>query len=173
MSPERPWSVPLRFNEVGNGVRRRLEPDEAARARIAAFLDLAALERLTADLEIAPEGEGTRIRGHFEADVIYTCGVTVETFPAKVAADFAVSVVPADKTSQEAVGEVEIDLDSADPPDVVEGGVIELGGYVVEHLALELDPFPRKPGAEFEPPPEEREESPFAKLAAFKPRTSE
>jgi uncharacterized metal-binding protein YceD (DUF177 family) len=173
MSQERPWSAPLRFNEVGNGVRKRLEADDAARARIAAFLDLAGLERLTAELDIAPEGEGARIKGRLEAGVIYTCSVTAEDFPANIAADFAISVVPADKVSQDPVSEVEIDLDSADPPDVIEGGAIDLGGYVVEHLALELDPFPRLPGAEFEPPPEEREESPFAKLATFKPRTAE
>ena len=42
-----------------------------------------------------------------------------------------------------------------------------MSGYVVEHLALELDPFPRKPGAVFVQPPEPTEISPFAALKAL------
>jgi uncharacterized metal-binding protein YceD (DUF177 family) len=60
-------------------------------------------------------------------------------------------------------------LDAVDPPDLIEDGIIDLGGYVVEHLALELDPFPRKPGAEFTPPETDPEPSPFAVLARLKP----
>jgi hypothetical protein len=39
---------------------------------------------------------------------------------------------------------------------------------VVEHLALEIDPFPRKPGAEFDYQPPAQEESPFAVLKNLK-----
>jgi hypothetical protein len=35
---------------------------------------------------------------------------------------------------------------------------------VVEHLALELDPFPRKPGVTFDYAPPVEETSPFAAL---------
>ncbi|WP_236627552.1 hypothetical protein [Caulobacter sp. B11] len=44
-----------------------------------------------------------------------------------------------------------------------------MSGYVIEHLALELDPFPRKPGAVFVAPPEPVELSPFAALKRLKP----
>jgi hypothetical protein len=40
--------------------------------------------------------------------------------------------------------------------------------YIVEHLALAIDPFPRKPGAEFEFTPPAEEESPFAVLKKLK-----
>jgi glycosyltransferase involved in cell wall biosynthesis len=49
-------------------------------------------------------------------------------------------------------------------PDLIENGQIDLGQYAVEQLALRLDPFPRKPGAEFVQPPEPAEISPFAVL---------
>jgi hypothetical protein len=39
-----------------------------------------------------------------------------------------------------------------------------VAGYVTEHLALEIDPFPRKPGVEFDYQPPEEETSPFAAL---------
>ena len=54
-------------------------------------------------------------------------------------------------------------------PEPIEGDVIDLGGYLVEHLSLELDPFPRKPGAVFEQPPEPGEISPFAVLKGLRP----
>ena len=44
---------------------------------------------------------------------------------------------------------------------------------MIEHLALELDPFPRKPGAVFVQPPEPTELSPFAALKSLKPKDGE
>ncbi|KAF7441445.1 Ubiquinol-cytochrome C chaperone [Pyrenophora tritici-repentis] len=46
-------------------------------------------------------------------------------------------------------------LDEEDA-DLIEDGKIDLGQYAVEQLALSLDPFPRKPGAEFVQPEEPR-----------------
>ena len=61
-------------------------------------------------------------------------------------------------------GELELDPDAPDAPDVLETDAVDVAGYVVEHLALELDPFPRKPGVTFEYQPPEEETSPFAAL---------
>ena len=60
--------------------------------------------------------------------------------------------------------EVDYDPEAPDPPDVLHGEAIDVAGYVVEHLALEIDPFARKPGVEFEYTPPDEEESPFAVL---------
>ena len=51
---------------------------------------------------------------------------------------------------------------------MLEGDDLDLGAYLVEHLALEIDPFPRKPGVEWEPPPAETPASPFAVLQQLK-----
>ena len=53
-------------------------------------------------------------------------------------------------------------------PDLIEEGRIDLGQYAVEQLALSLDPFPRKEGAEFVQPPEPTEISPFSVLRSLK-----
>ena len=56
-------------------------------------------------------------------------------------------------------------LETGDPPDPIIGGKIDLGALASEFLALGLDPYPRKPGAKFQPagetgtPPDAR--SPF------------
>ena len=53
---------------------------------------------------------------------------------------------------------------------MLEGDAIDVAAYVVEHLALEIDPFPRKPGAAFDYSPPDKEESPFAVLKNLKPK---
>jgi hypothetical protein len=51
-------------------------------------------------------------------------------------------------------------------PEPLVGGVVDLGAIATEFLVLGLDPYPRKPGAIFEPPQErEPDENPFAALA--------
>lgn len=168
MSGDSPWSVPLRLVDLARGpVRRELEADEAVRRKLARHLGLDALESLTADLTVTPWLDGAQIEGRFDAAVSYLCSASGEPFQAKERGDFTVRVVPAGSPNapQEDTGE-EIDLDpeADDPPDVLESDVVDLGGYVVEHLSLELDPFPRKPGAVFEPPQAEESASPFAVL---------
>ncbi|NEX92085.1 DUF177 domain-containing protein [Caulobacter sp. 17J65-9] len=171
MTPQRddiPWSVPVRLEVVGAGLTRRLVAEEAVRARIAKALDLAGLDSLEADVEVRPVLDTHyEIRGRFRAAVVYTCGVTLETFPSEVDGDFDMRATtdPA-AVSYEDSGE--ITLETMDPPDLIEHGVLDLGAYVVEQLALGLDAFPRKPGVEFETPAQEAEPSPFAKLAQLK-----
>ena len=61
-------------------------------------------------------------------------------------------------------------LDSArgDVAKLLQDDAIDVAGYVIEHLALEIDPFPRKPGAEFDYKSPTQEESPFAVLKNLK-----
>jgi len=167
---DQPWTVPVRTGEIGRGVKRRLEADAPARARIARALDLQALDRLEAEVSLAPTAEGYEARGTLHAELTQTCGVTLEPLPADLRTDFAVRFVEAGEAEPaEPAHEVVVTLEDEDPPDVIEGGVVDLGAYVVEHLALALDPFPRKPGAVFEAPAQEAEPSPFAALARLKP----
>lgn len=168
MSADSPWSVPLRLVDLARGpVRRALKADEATRRKLARHLGLDALDSLTADLLAKPWLDGAELEGRFDAAVTYLCSATGEPFQARESGDFTVRVVPAGSPNapQEDFGE-EIDLDpeADDPPDVLDGDVVDLGGYVIEHLSLELDPFPRKPGAVFEPPKAEESASPFAVL---------
>jgi uncharacterized metal-binding protein YceD (DUF177 family) len=169
-----PWPVTIRLGEVARHatakpLSRRLEADEAARRRIAKTLDLVRLDRLEADLDLSGWFDGARIDGRWRAEIVQTCGVTLEDFPTSLSGEFTVRVVPEGSAhAAPDLHEVEIDLEAEEPPDVVESDEIDLGGYVVEHLALEIDPFPRKPGAVFEPPAEPPEASPFAALLKLK-----
>ena len=160
-----PYSEPVRLHQVGAGVTRRLEPDAAARARIAKALDLASLDAFVAEVTLAPAPAGWRMSGRVRASLAQTCGITLEPLPVEVDAPFAISLAEAvDEDSEEIV----ITLDD-ESPDMIEGGQVDLGQYAVEQLALLLDPFPRKPGAEFVQPPEPTEISPFSVLKQLRP----
>ena len=166
-----PWSVPLRLSEVQRGARTlNLVADEAVRARIADLLELSSLSRLEGEVTASPWLDGADVRARWSAELEQTCSVTAEPLPTMLSGDFHVRAVPADsRAAPTPEAEVSVDPEAEDPPDVLDGDTLDLGGYLVEALALELDPFPRAPGAEFQPPDEPPEPSPFAALAALKP----
>ena len=159
-TPDLPYSEPLRLHQIGTGVTRTLEPDAAVRGRIAKALDLASLDAFVAEMTVTPSPGGWKLTGRVKASLAQTCGVTLEPLPVKIDAPFTVSL--AEQTEEDS-DEIVITLDD-ESPDPVEGGQVDLGQYAVEQLALMLDPFPRKPGAEFVQPPEPAEISPFAVL---------
>lgn len=162
--PELPWSEPVRLHQIGSGVKRTLVPDETAVRRIVRALDLASLDSFEADVELVPDAVGWTLSGRVRASLAQTCGITLEPLPLEIDDTFSVQLSePVDEESDEIVITMEDET-----PDIVEDGQIDLGQYVVEQLALRLDPFPRKPGAEFVQPPEPAEISPFAVLKSLR-----
>ena len=170
-TPPLPFSDPVRINQIGAGLERTLTPDPEAIRRIARALDLQALDGFTAELSLAPT-PSTRewtLKGRVRAHAVQTCGITLEPLPVDVDRRFSIQLAEA---APEQTDEIEVSLDE-DDADLIEDGKIDLGQYVVEQLALALDPFPRKPGATFVQPEEPAEISPFAALKALKPRDGE
>lgn len=160
------WPNPVGMGDVARGpVRRELEADEATRRRIARSLGLQSLDSLTASVGVSAWLDGAEVKGRWSAALTQTCVVTLDPLATELSGEFVIRLVPPD--SDAAPGETEeIDLDpeADDPPDIMESDVIDVGHYVVEHLALEIDPFPRKPGVEFVQPDGSEPESPFAVL---------
>jgi hypothetical protein len=66
--------------------------------------------------------------------------------------------------------DVESDVEIPDPPEPIIGGAIDLGRLATDALLLGIDPYPRKPGAAFEPQvtAADPEDHPFAALKALK-----
>ena len=166
--PPLPYSEPLRLHHIGAGVQRRLTPDANAIKRIARALDLQALDMFEVDINLVPTVSGWRLDGRVMADAVQTCGLTLEPLPVHIDRKFSVQMVEATEREPEEDGEIDLELDD-DSADQLEGGSLDLGQYAVEQLALSLDPFPRKPGAVFEQPPEPGEISPFAVLKGLRP----
>ncbi len=167
------WSKPVRLHELGGGTLTvRLEPDADERAQIAKTLGLEALPALTAKLTLKPWLDGAEITGRFDAVVEQICAVSLDPFEHPLAGEIELRAVPHGSPHAPAAagGELDYDPEAPDPPDVLDGDSLDLAGYVVEHLALEIDPFARKPGAEFEFAQPAEEDSPFAVLKKLKDR---
>lgn len=166
------WRHVIRLSELARGpLTVTLEPDAETRAAIAKELGLVSLPALHGRMNVRPWLDGAEINGRFSAVVEQICGVTLDPFETPIEGDFLVQAVPAGSPNAPADsggGEIEMDLEAPDPPDVLASDDIDLAGYLVEHLALEIDPFPRKPGAEFDYQPDVAEESPFAVLKRLK-----
>lgn len=163
-----PWREIVRLSELARGrVERRISPDQSQLPAIARTIGVDALESLTAGVTVSPWLDGAEVRGELTARVMQTCGVTLEPIEETVSGVFEVRVLPAGSENLPSE-DADIDPEADDPPDVIENEEIDLAAYVVEHLALEIDPFPRKPGAVFEPPTADEETSPFAVLKGLK-----
>ncbi len=88
-----------------------------------------------------PVGDAVAASGALRARVRQVCVVSLEVFEAEVRENFSLRFVPEGRESDE------LDLESDDEV-TYSGGVLDLGEAAAEQLALALDPFPRKPGAE-------------------------
>ena len=171
-----PWPCEIPLAQVDRGaVKLRLEPSADQRKAIAKQLGLVSLEALSAEVYLTSWLDGAEVSGLLRARVVQTCSATADDFETPIDARFDLKVLPANSQNapQEEFGDLGADPDGDDPPDVLEGEKIDVSGYVIEHLALELDPFPRKPGAVFVQPPEPTELSPFAALKSLKPKDGE
>ena len=126
--------------------------------------------------QLVRRGRAVTVTGTVEGDVVQTCVVTLEPFPAHVSEAVEVKFVspPAlprgAKMPEEPPGHHERQT-SLEEPDAIVDGRIDLGALTAEFLALGLDPYPRKPGAAFafEDAPRGPEGSPFAALGRLKP----
>jgi uncharacterized metal-binding protein YceD (DUF177 family) len=165
------WSVPRRWTELRQAGQETLAADEASRSRVARLLDLEAVDRLVATLTHEPWLDGARVHGRVEAIVTRLCGVSLEPFEERVDTPFDLHFVPnGSPNAPAAATELTIDPDADDPPEVLDGDSVDLGVYVVETLALALEPFPRKPGSIFDYVDDSAEMSP---LSVLKSRGSE
>ena len=179
-SPARPpWTVPVPVADLPETGRRiALVADEAARTAVAATAGVRSIERLEATFELTrEEREGVHVTGRVSATIGQLCVVTLEPLPSEVDEAFDLIFRPlteAPKTkrraSRAAAEEGGIATGTEDPPEVIQNGMIDLGAVATEFLILAIDPYPRKPGATFEPPAKEADPAahPFAALAGLK-----
>jgi uncharacterized metal-binding protein YceD (DUF177 family) len=166
----------LSVRKVGDsGLEHKVEASAAECVRIAAFLDVVSVTSLRAVFRVNRwRARGIRLEGHLAADVVQSCVVTLEPVENHVDARFERRYLPAEMIEPEqAADDILVDPDGEDPPEPLTHE-IDLGGVVVEELALNVDPYPRKPGSVFAPSAADdgatAPASPFAALARLKGR---
>ena len=111
---------------------------------------------------------------------VQTSVVSLEPVVEEVEEDLSLHFVPEpdERARSRADAEIVVDVMEEEPPEMFAGGVIDLGELVIEHLAIAMNPYPRKAGEEF--PPDEvsslidreesvqKKETPFSVLDALK-----
>lgn len=152
-----------------------IEADAQERAALARRFGIASIESLKADLQLAVTADkrSITVTGTLDADVTQTCVVSLE--PLKNHIDAPIERMYGEDPAEEPLSAVVHLDDLEDVPEPIVAGAIDVGEAVAEQLALELDPFPRRPGVTFEGyragdgrGTEAGDQGPFAALARMK-----
>jgi uncharacterized metal-binding protein YceD (DUF177 family) len=164
--------MPIAIDDVPETGRRvELAPDAALREAIAKEIGVAALPRLQAEFDLTRHGGGgLRVAGRVSATVGQICVVTLDPIQSEVDEAIDLVFVPRPEPgSKEPEAEGPLAIDTDEPPEALQDGMVDLGALATEFLMLGIDPYPRKPGAVFEAPPiGDPAAHPFAALAALK-----
>jgi hypothetical protein len=131
-----------------------IEADREECARLAERLGLNRLENLSAEIELTSQKKGRiiHLEGRFQADIQQTCVVTLESIETRIEASFERLYDTTMKTPGDGKAIMDgksFDTGDDEPPEPLMQGQIELGEAITEQLALEINPFPRKPGISF------------------------
>jgi uncharacterized metal-binding protein YceD (DUF177 family) len=160
-------SRPVAADRIGSGgFSYVVEADAAEREAVAGRLMIPAIEALRCGVTLRRGADASRgeiiAEGALRAAVVRTCVVSADDFPVTVEAAFRVLFVRAGTEREE----VDVEADDEIP---YENGMLDLGELATEQLALELDPYPRKPGVALPDAEAGATRSPFAALASRKP----
>jgi Large ribosomal RNA subunit accumulation protein YceD len=172
---ENPWSLPVVVAKIPDtGLHRAFEANAGQRQALA---DLGALREVLSanaslDLTLMREGR-VHVIGRVKARIGQTCVVTLDPIESDI--DEAIDLIFAPPDQIPALADLiddaaTSDAEIPDPPEPIVAGMIDLGRLATDALLLGVDPYPRKPGATFEPPaaPADPEDHPFAALKALR-----
>jgi hypothetical protein len=172
---ENPWSVPVVVAQIPDtGLHREFEASAGERRALADLGGLREVLSANASLDLTPMRQGrVHVSGRVKARIGQTCVVTLE--PIENDVDEAIDLIFAPPEQIPALADLvddapESDAKIPDPPEPIVAGMIDLGRLATDALFLGVDPYPRKPGAIFEPPPvpTDPEDHPFAALKVLR-----
>jgi uncharacterized metal-binding protein YceD (DUF177 family) len=160
MTPE--FHRPLSADRILPGAVHDIAADAAECAALALRLGIPALHAFACHFRLTPESGGAILaEGHLTARLVRECVVSLDPFETTETENFRVRFVPAGRETDEPDPESDDELP-------YEGVTIDLGEAAAEQLALALDPYPRKPGADLPGDAGAQDGSPFAALARFR-----
>lgn len=147
-----PISFPVHVARLPkSGLEVTIETDEEQRKALALAHDLLEVRRFITTLAVSAwRRGGVRVTGRVQADVVQECIVTLEPVTGRV--DEAISAMFLPEGSRLAVpdysaeGEILLDPDGDDSPELFVGDTVDVGQLAEEFFALGIDPYPRKSG---------------------------
>lgn len=176
---EVPFSYDVKVGHISaNPVTVHLEADADERLGLARLWNVVSVEALTAELQIGKwKKDGVRIRGRVRARLTQSCVVTLDPVESEIDEPVDQIFVPEGSKLARIVtderGEMVLDPDGPDMPEMFIGDTIDAGAIVTEFAAMAIDPYPRKPGIAFSGHIEDSAEkdvrpNPFAVLKDWK-----
>lgn len=165
------------------GVTVKIGTDERERAALAANHGLESVKSFAAEFLVTPwKKDGIRIRGRIDAEIVQLCVATLEPIDSTIAEEVDTLFVPENsrlaKIQLDESGELLLDAEGDDAPEVFSGDRIDLGGVAEEFFELAIDPYPRKAeaaasedGVVFADETPDAKVSPFAGLADWQKKT--
>jgi len=172
---ENPWSVPVVVAQIPDtGLHREFEASAGERRALAELGGLREVLSADASFDLTPMRQGrVHVIGRVKARIGQTCVVTLDPIENEI--DEAIDLIFAPPEQIPALADLvdetaESDAEIPDPPEPIMAGMIDLGRVATDALFLGIDPYPRKPGAVFEPPaaPADPEDHPFAALKVLR-----
>jgi uncharacterized metal-binding protein YceD (DUF177 family) len=173
------FSYPVKVGHISaNPVDVHLSANEAERRALATLWSIKEVQSLDADLQIGRwKKDGVKIKGEVRAHIVQTCVVTLEPVEAAIREPVEAIFVPEGsrlaRPADNEGGEMILDPSGPDIPDTFAGDTIDAGAVVSEHVALAIEPYPRKEGAAFgerieSSAADDKRPNPFAALKDWK-----
>jgi len=176
MNTSDPWSVPVTVLQIPDtGLHRDFEAGRVAREAMAEAAGLREVLSASASLDVTPKSGGRfHVTGQVRARIGQTCVVTLEPIENELDEPIDLMLAPPEQIPNlsDLVDEAaESATPIPHPPEPITNGMIDLGRIATDALFLAVDPYPRRPGATFQPPVETADpnDHPFAALRALKP----
>ena len=175
-----PFSYPVKVGHISaNPVEVTIRADAEKCAGLARLWSVLEVKALSATFQLQRwKRDGVRLKGRVTADIVQACVVTLDPVEAHIDEPVEVVFVPeGSKLARLPVasetGEMLLDPDGPDAPEIFTGDTVDAGVVAAEHVALAIDPYPRKSGVDFSGHIEstgkdDRKPSPFAVLKDWK-----
>lgn len=174
-TPPDPWRVPVAVEQIPDtGLQRDIKANAAELTALADVGGLREVMEADASLTLTPMRDRQfHVTGRVTARIGQTCVVTLEPIESAIDEEIDVTFAPESQipTLASTIDDsIEEDAEIPDPPEPIVNGVIDLGRVATDALFLGIDPYPRKPDAQFAAPVEaiDPDEHPFAALKALK-----
>lgn len=162
----------------GSGFKIDIDANEKERTALAVESSVLEIKSLKADLVFRRwRKDGVGLKGRVFVKAVQECVVTLVPIKSEFSEEVDRTFLPeGSKLAKPRLnddGEMVLELDGADIPDMYIGNSLDIWDIILEHIQLGLDPFPRAQGAKFEDHIEDdgsndEAVSPFAALSALK-----
>jgi uncharacterized metal-binding protein YceD (DUF177 family) len=164
-----------RLADAGKEVLLAPTPEE--RAALARWMGVTRFDSLKGKVRLDKLGGGYfGFEAEVTADVVQPCVVTLEPVRSHIAREFRRNFHVAERARKAAPKKRAVIvpstavMESDDEPEELSTSVLDVAAPVLEELSLAIDPYPRRPGAVFQPPAgkDKPAENPFAVLKSLK-----